>query len=335
MAPRLRCAAMRVPRLSPAQYRRVTVVAAGLLAAIIVTGSAVRLTGSGLGCPDWPNCEPGRLTPYAANDFHAMVEFVNRLVTGLVSLAVIVAVLGSLVRAPRRRDLVLLSLGLVAGVIVQIVLGKLVVDKLLSPTWVMSHFLVSMVLLANALVLCRRAAQPDDGFTRRPVRIAAPSVMWMSRVLVIAAAVVVVTGTVVTGSGPHSGDVPGTAQRATRLELHVPDVVRVHGTSAMVLLALVLLTFALVYRTRAPHAIVRRLTLLLAVLVAQAGIGYAQYFTDIPALLVGFHVAGATALWAATVWFALGMTERPRPAPAATDVTHAPAELAGATPRLR
>ena len=323
---------MRVPRLSPTQYRRVTVAAAVLLAAIIVTGSAVRLTGSGLGCPDWPNCEPGRLTPYAANDFHAMVEFVNRMVTGLVSLAVIVAVLGSLVRAPRRRDLVLLSLGLVAGVIVQIVLGKLVVEKLLSPTWVMSHFLVSMVLLANALVLCRRAAQPDDGFARRPVPIAAPAVVWMSRVLIVAAAVVVVTGTVVTGSGPHSGDVPGTAQRATRLELHVPDVARVHGTSAMVLLALVLLTFGFVYRTRAPHAVVRRLTVLLAVLVVQAGVGYAQYFTDIPALLVGIHVAGATALWAATVWFALGVTERPSPAAAVADVTPEPV-LAGAGER--
>jgi heme a synthase len=323
---------MRVPRLSPTQYRRVTVVAAALLAAIIVTGSAVRLTGSGLGCPDWPNCEPGRLTPYAANDFHAMVEFVNRMVTGLVSLAVIVAVLGSLVRAPRRRDLVLLSLGLVAGVIVQIVLGKLVVEKLLSPTWVMSHFLVSMVLLANALVLCRRAGQPDEAFARRPVPIAAPPVVWMSRVLVVAAAVVVVTGTVVTGSGPHSGDVPGTAQRATRLELHVPDVVRVHGTSAMVLLALVLVTFVFIYRTRAPHAVVRRLTVLLAVLVAQAGVGYAQYFTDIPALLVGIHVAGATALWAATVWFALGVTERPSPAAAVADVTPEPV-LAGAGDR--
>jgi heme a synthase len=115
----------------------------------------------------------------------------------------------------------------------------------------------------------------------------------------------------------------------------VPDVVRVHGTSAMVLLALVLVTFVLVYRTRAPHAVVRRLTVLLVVLVAQAGVGYAQYFTDIPALLVGIHVAGATALWAATVWFALGMTDRPAPAPSATDITHAPAELAGAGPRLR
>src|SRR5205814_9842774 len=117
--PRLPCAAMRLPRLSPAQYQRVTVGAAALLAVIIVTGGAVRLTGSGLGCPEWPNCEAGRVTPYAASDFHAMVEFVNRLVTGLVSIAVVVAVLGSLVRLPRRLDLVVLSLGLVIGVVVQ------------------------------------------------------------------------------------------------------------------------------------------------------------------------------------------------------------------------
>jgi heme a synthase len=325
---------MRVLRLSPVQYRRVTVVAAFLLAVIIVTGAAVRLTGSGLGCPDWPNCEPGRLTPYAANDFHAMVEFVNRMVTGLVSLAVVVAVLGSLVRRPRRHDLVLLSLGLVAGVIVQIVLGKLVVEKLLSPPWVMSHFLVSMLLLANALVLWRRAGQPDDGFARRPVPVAATPVVWMSRVLLLAAAVVVVTGTVVTGSGPHSGDVPGTTQRATRLDLYIPDVARVHGTAAMVLLALVLVTVLLAYRTQAPHAVVRRLSGVLAVLVAQAGVGYAQYFTGIPALLVGIHVAGATALWAATVWFALGVTERRSAAETVADVTPAPV-LAGAGRQLR
>jgi heme a synthase len=326
--------AMRAFSLSPTQYRRVTVVAALLLASIIVTGSAVRLTGSGLGCPDWPNCEPGRLTPYAANDFHAMVEFVNRMVTGLVSLAVIVAVLGSIVRTPRRRDLVLLSLGLVAGVVVQIVLGKLVVEKLLSPPWVMSHFLVSMALLANALVLCRRAGQPDASFARRRVPIASPPVVWMSRVLVAIAAVVVVTGTVVTGAGPHSGDVPGTSQRATRLELHIPDVARVHGTAAMVLLALVLVTLGVVYTTRAPNAVVRRLGVLLAVLVAQAGVGYAQYFNGIPALLVGIHVAGATALWAATVWFALGVTERPAPAERMADVTPEPV-LAGAGERAR
>jgi cytochrome c oxidase assembly protein subunit 15 len=326
---------MRVLRLSPERYRRVTVVAALLLAVIIVTGGAVRLTGSGLGCPDWPNCEPGRVTPYAANDFHAMVEFVNRMVTGLVSLAVVVAVLGSVVRVPRRRDLVVLSLGLVAGVIVQIVLGKLVVEKLLSPPWVMSHFLVSMLLVTNALVLCRRAALPDGALARKPVLIAAPPIIWMSRVLVVVAAVVVVTGTVVTGSGPHSGDVPGTNQRATRLDLYVPDVARVHGTSAMVLLALVLGTLLLVRRSRAPHAVLRRLTVLLAVLVAQAGIGYAQYFTGIPVLLVGIHIAGATALWAATVWFALGLTERPVVPQPVTDVTRPAPILTGAGERIR
>jgi heme a synthase len=320
---------MRVPRLDPAQYRRVTVVAALLLAAIIVSGSAVRLTGSGLGCPDWPNCEPGRLTPYEANDFHAMVEFVNRMVTGLVSLAVVVAVLGSLVRVPRRRDLVLLSLGLVVGVIAQIIIGKLVVEKLLSPPWVMSHFLVSMVLLANALVLCRRAGQPDATFARPAVPVAAPPVVWLSRMLVAVAAAVVVTGTVVTGSGPHSGDVPGTNQRATRLDLHIPDVARVHGTTAMVLLALVLATLVLVNRTRAPHAVMRRLTVLLAVLVAQAGVGYAQYLTGIPALLVGIHVAGATALWSATVWFALGVHDRRIDVHTVANVTPEPV-LAGA-----
>ena len=324
---------VRGPRLSPAQYRRVTVVAALLLGAIIVTGSAVRLTGSGLGCPDWPNCEPGRLIPYGADDFHAMVEFVNRTITGLVSVAVVVAVLGSIIRVPRRRDLVLLSLGLVVGVIVQIVLGKLVVEKLLSPTWVMSHFLVSMVLLANALVLCRRAAQPDDAFSRPAVPLAAPPVIWMSRVLVGVAAVVVVTGTVVTGAGPHSGDVPGTAQRATRLDLYIPDVVRIHGTAAMVLLTLVLVTLGLVYRTRAPRPILNRLTVLLAVLVAQAGVGYAQYFNDIPALLVGIHVAGATALWAATVWFALGVKERPPASETTAAVSTAPV-FAGVGDRL-
>jgi cytochrome c oxidase assembly protein subunit 15 len=186
-----------------------------------------------------------------------------------------------------------------------------------------------MVLLADALVLHRRAGQPDGGFAHPAVPIVARSVLWLSRVLVVAASVVVVTGTVVTGSGPHSGDVPGTAQRATRLDLYIPDVARVHGTSAMVLLALVLATLFLVHHTRAPSAVARRLEVLLVVLVAQAGVGYAQYFSGIPALLVGIHVAGATALWAATIWFALGVTERPLPSDAVTNVTPQPV-LAGA-----
>src|SRR5439155_10696828 len=116
---------VRLPRLSPSGYRRVTLVAVGALAFIIVTGGAVRLTGSGLGCPDWPTCEQHRLV--APAEYHAMVEFVNRVVTGIVSVAVILAVLGSLLRRPRRRDLVWLSAALAAGVVGQIVLGGLTV----------------------------------------------------------------------------------------------------------------------------------------------------------------------------------------------------------------
>ena len=137
-----------------------------MLAAIVVSGAAVRLTGSGLGCPDWPNCDDGRLV--APIEKHALVEFTNRTITGLVSVAVILAVLGSIWRVPRRRDLIWLSWGLVAGVVAQIVLGGVTVLVDLSPPFVMAHFLLSMALLADAVVLHDRASQPD-GPRRRVV----------------------------------------------------------------------------------------------------------------------------------------------------------------------
>jgi cytochrome c oxidase assembly protein subunit 15 len=301
---------MRVPHLSPDAYRRVTLVAAILLGIIIVTGGAVRLTDSGLGCPSWPNCEAGSLTPHSASDYNAMVEFVNRVFTGLVSIAVIVAVLGSLVRTPRRRDLVWLSAGLVAGVFAQAVLGGLTVLFDLKPGFVMAHFLVSIVLLTNAIVLYRRAGQPDDATQR--FALVTPRVIALSRTLVVVAAVVLVTGTVVTGAGPHSGG--GRRDDITRFDLRISEVARVHGTAVMVFLGLVLVTLWAVYRDRAPKSVGTRLTVLLVVLVAQAGVGYAQYFSDIPPLLVGIHIAGATAVWTATVWFALGCFDRRVPA---------------------
>ena len=292
---------MRLPRLSPAAYRRITFVAAVLLAVIIVTGGAVRLTGSGLGCPDWPNCEPGSLTPHQASDVNAMVEFVNRMFTGLVSITVIVAVLGSFLRVPRRRDLIWLSVGLVAGVFAQAVLGGLTVLFELQPPFVMAHFLVSLALLANALVLHRRAADPDA-----PARlVATPVVRTLGRLLLVVATVVVITGTVVTATGPHGGD-----EDVKRFDLDIRVVARVHGTSVIVFLVLILVTLWMLRRTRAPHDVQLRLGVLLAVCVVQAGIGYAQYLTGIPALLVGFHLAGATAVWAAVIWFYLGLFRR-------------------------
>jgi len=268
----------------------------------------VRLTGSGLGCPEWPNCTKGHLTA-GNSDLHAQIEFANRMVTGLVSFGVIIAVLGSLVRMPRRRDLVWLSLGLVVGVIAQALLGALVVQELLSPPFVMGHFLLSAVLLANAIELYHRAGIPD-GMRSRPAFSAGP--VWLARVLVLAASVVLVTGTVVTGAGPHSGDAGSNAKlKATRLDLAVPEVARIHGTSVMVFLGLTLVALWVASRLRGPVAkrLVQRIGILLVLIVAQAAIGYIQYFNGVPALLVGFHVAGATAVFSATLAVLLAVYE--------------------------
>ena len=294
-------------RLSPRAYRRITLVAAILLALIIVSGAAVRLTGSGLGCPEWPNCTEGRLTAVASDGIHAQIEFANRAVTGLVSLAVMIAVLGSLIRRPRRTDLTWLSIGLVAGVIAQALLGALVVSNLLAPPFVMGHFLLSAVLLANAIVLYHRAGIPDDMRSRPAVQ---PSTLWLGRLLVVTVWVVLVTGTVVTGAGPHSGDAGAHDDlKATRLDLAVPDVARIHGTSVMVFLGLTLVTLWVVGRRPGTRRVMQRLGVLLLLLVAQGAVGYAQYFNGVPALLVGVHVAGATAVFSATVAVLLAMYE--------------------------
>ena len=303
---------MRLPTLSPSAYRRITFGATMALVFIIVTGGAVRLTGSGLGCPDWPTCASDRVV--APWEYHAMVEFVNRTITGLVSVAVMLAVLGSLVRRPRRRDLTLLAVGLVAGVIGQIVLGGLTVLFHLSPPLVMSHFVLSMVLLADAVVLHHRAGLPDDpGAARAAVpqtRVVGADLRLLGRLVVAATALAVVLGTVVTGSGPHGGD-----KNVDRLPFLVPDVARLHGVSVVLLLGLVLVTLWRLRRDAAPPALLRRGEILLGVLVAQAAVGYVQYFTGVPVVLVGVHIAGATAVWAVAVQFLLAFSAPAGPPP--------------------
>jgi len=288
---------MRAPTLSPSAYRRVTLFALVALAFIIVTGGAVRLTGSGLGCPDWPTCASDRVV--APWEYHAMVEFANRTITGLVSVAVMLAVLGSLLRVPRRRDLVWLSVGLVAGVIGQIVLGGLTVLFELRPGFVMAHFLLSMVLLADAVVLHHRAGRPP-GPTRPRV---GPDLLALGRLEVAAAGLVIFLGTVVTSSGPHGGDA-----RAPRLPFLPSDVTRLHGIAVTLFLAVTLVTLWRIRQRGAPPELFRRGEILLGVLVAQGALGYLQYFTGVPAALVGFHIAGATAVWVAVLRFHLAFS---------------------------
>ncbi|GAC1542499.1 MAG: hypothetical protein NVS3B12_30560 [Acidimicrobiales bacterium] len=305
----------RIPRLSPATYRRVTVVALAALAFIIVTGGAVRLTGSGLGCPQWPNCSAGHLAPRSASNLHPMIEFVNRVVTGIVSAAVIVAVLGALLRAPRRRDLTGLSLGLVLGVIGQIVLGGETVRHRLNPAFVMAHFLLSMLIVWDAVVLHHRACLPDAE-PRRPL--VDRDLVWVGRLLAFMTLATVVAGTVVTGSGPHGGD-----DRVQRWSLDLHRVTQLHGVSAMVLLALAATTLWTLRAQGASQVAQRRAMQVIEALGVQVVIGYTQYFTGVPAAVVGFHILGAVVVWTTSLRLALAMSSgtglgrtgesRPRP----------------------
>jgi heme a synthase len=264
--------------VAPEAYRRVTLVALVALVFIVVTGASVRLTGSGLGCPDWPTCD-GTQVVSEFRDPPEVIEFVNRMITGLVSIAVVAAVLGSRWRVPRRRDLDRLAWGLVAGVVAQIVLGGVTVLLELNPIPVMGHFLLSMALVATAVLLHDRAGEPDRG-ERRPT--VASSTILFSWALVVVTAVVLFVGTMVTGTGPHGGD-----PDVERLPLAIREVVRVHGAFAWLLTALLLVVMA---RTRRGWPVI-------AAVAAQMTIGYVQYFNGVPELLVGFHVFGATLVW--------------------------------------
>ncbi|MEA3018651.1 MAG: heme a synthase [Actinomycetota bacterium] len=280
-------------------YRRLTLFALLSLMVIVVTGATVRLTGSGLGCTDWPTCEHGQLAAQA-NDAPAMVEFGNRVFTGVVSVAVILAVLGAIRRRPRRADLTWLALGLVAGVIAQIILGGLVVNHHLSPKFVMGHFMLSMALITDAAVLHVRAGRPDG---EAVVRTGDELTRGLARLVPVVAAITVFLGTVVTAAGPHAGD-----QRAARLNLVVGDVARVHSIAAWLT---VLVTVALLRAARRDARVRRAAEVLAATLVAQGVVGYVQYFTGVPAALVLVHVAGATAMWWAATNVALSVNTTP------------------------
>jgi cytochrome c oxidase assembly protein subunit 15 len=289
--------------LTPGQYRRIALVTLASLVLIMVTGAAVRLTDSGLGCSTWPSCEPDSFTPHSASDLNGMVEFVNRLITGVVMAFTLVAVIGARRFRADRPELYRWSLGLPAWVLGNAVVGGLVVIFHLAPVSVIGHFLVSLGAVWNAAVLYERACEAaNPGGARR--LLAVDSVVLACRLLLVAAAVVIVTGTVVTGSGPHAGD-----SRAARLDLVVGDVARAHGAAVILFLGLTLLVLGMARRGDAAPSVTQRLSVLLVVVAAQAVVGYTQYFTGVPALLVGVHVLGAALVWVAVVRVLLGLSE--------------------------
>lgn len=293
-------ASVQRPRLSPQRYRAVTVVALALLSLIVVTGGLVRLTGSGLGCDDWPNCNDTKLIDVSTT--HAAIEQINRLFTGLVALGVIVAVLGALIRSPRRRDLTWLSVGLVLGVVGQVVLGGITVLVDLHPAAVAAHFVLSMVLVHNAVWLVHRAGQPDGPLVRR----VGDATVRHVRIVLVLAAIAIVLGTVVTGAGPHAGD-----ENARRFDIQIASAARLHSVAVWITVAAVMLLLRRL-TTRDTDRRVLEPTLVAWVCVAfgQGAIGYLQFFTGVPAALVAIHLAGATLLWGITVWLLATTSER-------------------------
>ena len=278
--------------MSPSTFRKITIGALVAVCLIVVTGAAVRLSGSGLGCSDWPNCNDSKFVDVSTT--HSAIEQINRLFTGVVMVAVIAAVLGAFLRRPRRRDLTRLSIVIALGVPMQGVVGAIVVWTDLNPFATQQHFLLSMVLVALGVVLVHRAGAPD-GLARVPV--VSSLIATHVRALTVLTGLALVSGTFVTGAGPHAGD-----EKAKRFDVAISTVARIHGLLVMATIA-VAITLLWRLRTRSldRRVLDNPLTTWMVVAVGQAGLGYTQYFSGVPAVLVGIHVALATALWLATV----------------------------------
>lgn len=310
--------------LSPAGFRRIALAAVWLLALTIISGAAVRLTGSGLGCPDWPNCT--RASVVAPAHLHAWVEFGNRLINAAVTVASLGAVAAALRRRPRRRDLTVMSAALLIGLVLEVVMGALVVYYKLAPALVSIHFLLGLVFLAVAVVLHYRSGIPDDATRARPV--VGQVQIAVARLSVLALAVVAVLGTIVTSTGPHGGD-----PKAPRFHLSLHSVAQLHGSAVEVFLGITLVNLWLLVRNGAPPEVLRKSQIMLGALVAQAAIGYTQYLNGDPVALVAVHVAGASALVITTIRFYMALWSHiAAPAPTVPAQARPRLRLAGGAP---
>jgi cytochrome c oxidase assembly protein subunit 15 len=286
--------------LTPRQYTRVAYAGLGAFTLIVITGAAVRLTGSGLGCPDWPRCY-GRA--YPPLNSHAVIEFSNRTITVPVTIIAIAAWLLAFRRRPYRRDLMWLSLLLPLGVVAQAVLGGLTVEGKLAYGWVMGHFALSLLLIVAAWLLVWRSSHEPDELARRvgPVdRV----IVWSARTLVGLGALTIFAGTAATAAGPHAGGEPG--QRISRLSFDgratMDFVIHRHSEIALAFGVIALALWALARRRGAGTEVRRATTLTCLLLAAQGAVGAVQYETHLPSELVWVHVTLACLVWIAALW---------------------------------
>ena len=258
-----------------------------LQSALVLTGGAVRLTGSGLGCPTWPECTPGSYTPVpyqAEGQLHAWIEFGNRLLTFALLISALVAVI--YVLKSGRKDLRSLAAGQVLGIIGQGVLGGITVLTDLHPLPVAGHLLLSMFLIAGATSLYSRRHAPQ-------VKVQAPTktVSAISHLHLAVAFIVLILGTLVTGSGPHAGD-----EKAQRFGFDIRTVAIMHADAVIFLVGI---TIALLVADSVAQSTKKAIYIFFVITLAQGAIGYTQYLTGIPEALVAAHLAGATIFWIA------------------------------------
>ena len=283
---------------SPTAVRRVFLATLVANVGIVVTGGAVRLTASGLGCPTFPRCTDHSLVVTREMGGHGLVEFGNRMLTFALSAVVVAAVV--VAWRAGRRDLRAAALLLFGGIVAQAVLGGVTVLTGLNPVTVMAHFLLSVGLIAVAT----RAHLLSVGQRVPPRREVHPAVLLGGRGLLVVTALLLLAGTVVTGTGPHSGDKNATH----RLPFDLVEVTQLHADLVFLLVGLTIGLAVALQATDVPAVLRRRVRVLLGVVLAQGLVGYAQYATDLPVALVAVHVLGACLVWVAALRLVLGMT---------------------------
>ncbi|KOV99621.1 MULTISPECIES: COX15/CtaA family protein [unclassified Streptomyces] len=288
---------------APRTVRRAALAALVMSVVIVVTGGAVRLTGSGLGCPTWPTCTDDSLTTTRAMGFHGVIEFGNRMLTYVLCAAVGWAIIAARAGKPWRRGLTRLGWAQFWVVMGNAVLGGIVVLVGLNPYTVAAHFLLSTALIAIATVMWQRTREGDEA-PRPLVGKAVQQLVWF---LVLASVLLIAVGTVVTGAGPHAGD----SSEVDRIPIDWETVAKLHAVLAWIVVTLTFALWFVLKAVDAPQGPLARTRELFIVLLAQGVIGYVQYFTHLPEVLVALHMLGSCLIWIATLRVLLSLRERP------------------------
>ncbi|MFI2639525.1 heme A synthase [Streptomyces sp. NPDC018610] len=289
----------------PRTVQRAALAALVMAVVIVVTGGAVRLTGSGLGCPTWPTCTDDSLTTTRAMGFHGVIEFGNRMLTYVLCAAVGWAIIAARSEKPWRRGLTRLGWAQFWIVMGNAVLGGIVVLVGLNPYTVAAHFLLTTALMAVATVMWQRTRE-GDAEPRPLVGKAVQQLVWF---LVVASVLLIAVGTVVTGAGPHAGD----SAKVERIPLDWETVAKLHAVLAWIVVTLTFALWFVLKAVDAPKGPLDRTRELFVILLAQGVIGYVQYFTHLPEAMVAAHMLGSCAMWIGALRVLLSLRERPTP----------------------